>query len=305
MMKKLLILLLALLTATSLAACSDDGEDPGQDDLQDYVEEDVVIDSYTVGESVFHFASIDSTTVEITGYEGPTAPHDVTIPSEVPTNADGSERKAVTAIADAAFFGISSLRSLVLPEGVTTIGKFAFAECVQLTSVTFPSSLQTIGMGAFHGAGLTALTLPEECGLTEIGDLAFKDCDSLTEITIPGYIETVGMGAFFGCDGIRSIELEEGVVTVGDKAFMWTYALESLTLPSTFTNESPTTDLAFSGSQLLYRENITCPAGSAAEAYADSMVLAIPPTEDDDAGDDAGENAGEDAGEDAGAGDAA
>ena len=158
----------------------------------------------------------------LTGYEGPTAPHDVTIPSEVPTNADGSERKAVTTIADAAFFGISSLRSLVLPEGVTTIGKFAFAECVQLTSVTFPSSLQTIGMGAFHGAGLTALTLPEECGLTEIGDLAFKDCDSLTEITIPGYIETVGMGAFFGCDGIRSIELEEGVVTVGDKAFMWT-----------------------------------------------------------------------------------
>ena len=140
MMKKLLILLLALLTATSLAACSDDGEDPGQDDLQDYVEEDVVIDSYTVGESVFHFASIDSTTVEITGYEGPTAPHDVTIPSEVPTNADGSERKAVTTIADAAFFGISSLRSLVLPEGVTYL--YNAFENTRFTSFTIPNTLE-------------------------------------------------------------------------------------------------------------------------------------------------------------------
>ena len=53
-------------------------------------------------------------------------------------------------------------------------------------------------------------------------------------------------------------------------------SLAYLTLPSTFKNTDPTGengDFAFSGSDVLYRENIICPAGSAAEAYADKMVL--------------------------------
>lgn len=280
MMKKLLALLIALLTAASLAACSGDEPNDNQDNLDNYLEEEVVIDSYTVGESVFYFESVDSESVAITGYDGPTAPHDITIPSTVPTNADGSETKKVTSIAETAFYGTSSIRSLVLPEGITSVGDFAFAQCVQLTSVTFPSSLESIGTGAFQNTGMTELNLPETSALTEISAWAFSNCAALTEITIPGYIETIGEAAFFGCVGVESIVLEEGVVNVGKQAFQQTLALKSLTLPSTFANENPMEDLAFSGSQILYRENITCPDGSNAEAYADQMVLAIPPSED-------------------------
>ena len=284
MMKKLPVLLLALLSAALLTACSGD-DDPGNtNDLNNYLQEEVVIDSYTVGESIFHFASIDSETVSITGYEGPTSPHDVTIPTTVPTNADGSETKTVSTIADNAFFGMSSVRSVILPEGVTTIGSFAFAQCVQLSSVQFPSTLETIGRGAFQSTGLTELNFPDECALTEIGEWAFSSCNSLKEVTVPGYIETIGDAAFFGCAGIERIVLEEGVVTVGKQAFQQTLALNSLTLPSTFANENPTEDLAFSGSQILYRENIICPEGSNAEAYADQMVLALSPTEDEEEG---------------------
>lgn len=280
MMKKLLALLIALLTAASLAACSGDEPNDNQDNLDNYLEEEVVIDSYTVGESVFYFESVDSESVAITGYDGPTAPHDITIPSTVPTNADGSETKKVTSIAETAFYGTSSIRSLVLPEGITSVGDFAFAQCVQLTSVTFPSSLESIGTGAFQNTGMTELNLPETSALTEISAWAFSNCAALTEITIPGYIETIGEAAFFGCVGVESIVLEEGVVNVGKQAFQQTLALKSLTLPSTFANENPMEDLAFSGSQILYRENITFPEGSNAEAYVDQMVLAIPPSED-------------------------
>ena len=280
MMKKLLALLIALLTAASLAACSGDEPNDNQDNLDNYLEEEVVIDSYTVGESVFYFESVDSESVAITGYDGPTAPHDITIPSTVPTNADGSETKKVTSIAETAFYGTSSIRSLVLPEGITSVGDFAFAQCVQLTSVTFPSSLESIGTGAFQNTGMTELNLPETSALTEISAWAFSNCAALTEITIPGYIETIGEAAFFGCVGVESIVLEEGVVNVGKQAFQQTLALKSLTLPSTFANENPMEDLAFSGSQILYRENITFPEGSNAAAYVDQMVLDIPPSED-------------------------
>lgn len=279
-MKKLLALLLALLTAASFAACSKDKEEDNKDNLDNYLEEEVVIDSYTVGESVFYFESVDSTTVAITGYDGPTGLHDITIPSTIPTNADGSEQKSVASIADNAFYGTSSIRSVVLPEGLTSVGRFSFAQCVQLASVTFPSTLQSIGNGAFQNTGLTELKFPDSCSMTEISAWAFSNCTSLTEITIPGYIETIGDAAFFGCVSVESIVLEEGVVTVGKQAFQQTLALSSLTLPATFTNENPMEDLAFSGSQVLYRENIICPEGSDAEAYADQMVLAIPPAED-------------------------
>ena len=43
-MKKLLALLIALLTAASLAACSGDEPNDNQDNLDNYLEEEVVID---------------------------------------------------------------------------------------------------------------------------------------------------------------------------------------------------------------------------------------------------------------------
>ena len=280
MMKKLLALMLALLTVGTLAACKkDSGENNKNPDA--YKEHEVVYTSVTVGKDIFYFESLDSDSVAITGFKGDTNVHDITIPSTVKTGADESSTRNVTAIADSAFYGAACLRSVTIPEGITAIGNYAFAKCVQLETVSFPSSIATIGDYAFQESGLKELNLPQTCGLTAIGMLTFSACNNLTEVVIPGYIKTIGKGAFFNCTGIQKVTLSEGVETVGDQAFQYNTAMTDLVLPSTFANTNPREDLVFSGNDLLYRDHIIFPEGSNIEDYVDQMVLKTEPVEDE------------------------
>ena len=274
-MKKLLALLLALLTVASFAACSDEGDE--EENLDYFKQEDVVYTSLTNEYGTFHFDTLDSDSVVITGYEGGTDLHAVVIPSTVKTGDDEATVKTVAAIGKSAFKAVSAITSVTIPEGVVEIGDYAFADCVQMATVTLPSTIQTIGQGAFRNSGITTLVFPETCGLTEIKLAAFASCTKLTELTIPAYITTIRQGAFQNCTALAKIVISEGVTTIEKQAFQGTNALAQLVLPSTFTNTDPMDDLVFSGSDVLYRENITCPAGSAAEAYADKMILATAP----------------------------
>lgn len=281
-MKKMLALLLALVTVAALSACQKE-EIKGSSNLEEFKQQEITYDTYTDKDTggVFTFDTLDTTSVVITGYQGPTEMHDVKIPSTVQTGEDAATTtKAVVSIGKEAFKAISSIRSVVIPDGVTTIETYAFADCVQMDSVTVPASVESIGEGAFRNCGLLSFTFPEESRLTEIKLETFSKCFKLKEIVIPSYIKTVGQGAFFECTALEKVVISEGVVTVGKQAFQGTTALARLELPSTLTNTDPTGengDFAFSGSDVLYRENIICPAGSAAEAYANKMVLSEKP----------------------------
>lgn len=62
----------------------------------------------------------------------------------------------------------SSLKELVIPEGVVGIGPGAFEGCYALTSLTLPKSLRFMGGRAFWGAyKLTSLEIPEDLQLLE------------------------------------------------------------------------------------------------------------------------------------------
>ena len=53
--------------------------------------------------------------------------------------------QGVTSIRNYAFYYLSSLTSIEIPNSVTSIGNYAFANCQNLTSITIPSSVTTIG----------------------------------------------------------------------------------------------------------------------------------------------------------------
>ena len=57
----------------------------------------------------------------------------------------------MTSIGEGAFRSCTTLKSIVLPEGVTTIEKDAFFDCSKLSTVTLPASLTAIGDYAFDG----------------------------------------------------------------------------------------------------------------------------------------------------------
>ena len=89
----------------------------------------------------------------------------------------------VTSIEWRAFYGCSSLTSIVLPNGVTSIGGEAFYRSRSLTSIVLPESVTSIGQDAFCGcSSLTSIVLPD--GVTSIGDCAFCGCDSLEQIDV-------------------------------------------------------------------------------------------------------------------------
>ena len=268
MMKKLLALLLALLTLASFAACKKETDDT-DDDLDLFRVDEVVYTSYidedTVHagsnkKSVYHFELVDTETVAIVGYSGPTEKHDIKIPSVVFTGEDkDATAKAVVAIADEAFKNVSSIRNVEIPEGITSIGRYAFAYCAHLETVKFPSTLASIGDGAFLKSGLTELTFPESCSLTEIKGATFWKCNNLTEVTIPAYIKTVGVGAFFECQALEKVVLSVGVETVGRMAFVNCPKLNELHIPYTLAPASvkPLDDLCFLGSDALTVDGVT------------------------------------------------
>ncbi|MBP5476099.1 MAG: leucine-rich repeat domain-containing protein [Paludibacteraceae bacterium] len=75
----------------------------------------------------------------------------------------------------------SSIKSVVIEEGVTHIGNYAFVWYTNLTSVTVPGTVTSIGIAAFAGCnGITTITFPES--VATIGDYAFMGCTGLTSI---------------------------------------------------------------------------------------------------------------------------
>ena len=88
---------------------------------------------------------------------------------------------------------VTSIRSVVIGEGVTKIGDYAFYTCNNITSVTIPSSVTSIGNYAFQNTALTSITIPNSVNI--IGTYTFSNT-ALSSLTIPSSVTTIGAYAF-------------------------------------------------------------------------------------------------------------
>ena len=76
----------------------------------------------------------------------------------------------------------SSIRTVIMQEGVANIGSSAFLNCSNITKVTIPGSICRIGEDAFCSCNkLESITIPES--VTEIEDYAFRNCWKLTIVS--------------------------------------------------------------------------------------------------------------------------
>ncbi len=136
----------------------------------------------------------------------------------------------VTSIGSSAFYYCTSLTSITIPDSVTSIGNYAFSGCIGLTSVTIGNSVTSIGNEAFSGcSGLKSITIPDS--VTSIGYDAFEGCTGLKSITIPDSVTSIGNGAFYNCTGLTSVTIGNSVTSIGYRAFCGCTGLKSITIP--------------------------------------------------------------------------
>ncbi len=141
----------------------------------------------------------------------------------------------VTSIGSSAFSCCYELTSVTIPNSVTSIGEQAFRGCTGLTSVTIPNSVTSIGEQAFYKCtGLTSITIPNS--VTSIGKNAFWNCTGLTSVTIPNSVETIRDAAFYGCSGLTSVTIPNSVTSIGERAFRDCSGLTSVTIPNSVTS---------------------------------------------------------------------
>ena len=151
---------------------------------------------------------------------------------EIPQFAGGYP---VTLIEDSAFSGCSSLKQIVLPDGLLAIGEKSFYACSQLQSIVIPDSVITLGSGCFCGCGeLKALSISG--GVRDLPDSCFRACVSLTDIALPDTVSTIGDCAFSGCSSLSDVRLGNGLSGIGSYAFYMCPELRGVCIPDSVTS---------------------------------------------------------------------
>lgn len=153
-------------------------------------------------------------------------------------------------------FARSSLKQIVLPEGVTDICYGAFYHCDNLAEISLPDTVSLVEPKAFaHSAwvdnfrkgtedflisgGVLAaykgnaskVVLPE--GVRVIAGEVFQNHSEITSVVLPESLISIGEAAFEGCSSLSEIQFagESGLESLRDRAFAGC-AITEATLPA-------------------------------------------------------------------------
>ncbi len=164
----------------------------------------------------------------------------------------------VKSIGYGAFYGMSNLRSVTIPDSVESIGDYAFAGCQSLTEAVIGNGVVSIGNRAFYRSGLQSVSfgssvahIGEEAfsdtyitsvvfgdSLISLADKAFYQCFKLTELKLGNSIESIGEWALAQLK-ITDLVLPASLEYIGEGAFAYCDELQSVSLPGSATEVNP------------------------------------------------------------------
>ncbi len=221
----------------------------------------VVLVTYPVDITPFTYY-IDNNAAVITGYTGSGGA--VVIPDTI-------GGYPVTLINAEAFYGNTSITSVVFGNNVTNISMDAFNGCSGLTNVTIPASLMVIGSEAFEGCNNLG-NISFGNSLKYIGDSAFLGCMSLVSMTIPDSVTTVGAQAFEECTNLANVTIGSGVASIGAGPFVDCFSLTNISVSALNLNYSSAGGVLFNKSKTVL---IRYPLGLAGSYSISNTVTAI------------------------------
>lgn len=124
------------------------------------------------------------------------------------TSIDLSKATNLKTIGNLAF-AYTNIKELTIPGNVETVGQWIVEGCSSLASLTIEEGVKTLSESSFYGAAVKTIKIPS----------------TITEI--PAYC--------FDASDIESIELHNGITSIGDAAFRNCSNLKALTIPGSVT----------------------------------------------------------------------
>lgn len=171
-----------------------------------------------------------------------------------------------------AFFGCSSLKTIILPLNIISIGDYAFSFCFLLSSIKISRNVSFIGERTFWGctwlssivvdpankkydsrgncnaiiesetniliSGCKNTIIPNDISI--IGPYAFSMNKLVRKIDIPDSVHTIDQSAFYGCSSLCEIKLPKDLKHIGGLAFGRCTSLLTLKLPVSLETLHPT-----------------------------------------------------------------
>lgn len=183
-------------------------------------------------------------------------------------------------IGEDAFHFCRKLSDITLPSTLKTIGSEAFVTC-NFETMHIPASVTSIGGNPFHGTkeftpltptsitvaesnpnyksvdgvlydkgGKTLICWPNGKEFTsllpeieQIGNYAFCGCQYIENVVLPESTTIIGKEVFSGSK-IKTVNIPENVVSIGDAAFEWCGDLMSIEIPDQVTAINPNSFLS-------------------------------------------------------------
>lgn len=142
--------------------------------------------------------------------------------------------EGLISIEEAAFANCTALEKLNVPSTVNTLGRWIL-ENTKVTSFTIPQGVTEIPASCFYGSAITTISIPTS--VKTIGNWAFQDA-KLTEVVIPSSVTSIGKWAF-GCENdnptLQSVIIEANITEIPECCFYLQTKLTSLSLPEGIT----------------------------------------------------------------------
>ena len=147
------------------------------------------------------------------------------------------ENSALERIEYYAFYNCDLITEIDIPDGVTYIDNSAFGHCDGLVNVSVPNSVAFIGTSAFpiYAPNLVCTELE---GLKYIGNeenpylcLYVAADKNITSVAIHEDTKFILTEAFNYCMTMNSVELPQGLISIGSSAFRYCRAIENIVIP--------------------------------------------------------------------------